>query len=61
MNGFFRTFATSEPACPIAMPTSARLSEGDSLTPSPVYLMREQINPILYSGILTIAQNLPRR
>jgi hypothetical protein len=30
------SFATSEPACPMAMPTSARFSEGESLTPSPV-------------------------
>jgi hypothetical protein len=31
------SFATSEPACPMAIPTSARFSEGESLTPSPVY------------------------
>ena len=30
------SLATSEPASPIAMPTSARFSEGESLTPSPV-------------------------
>lgn len=30
------SLATSEPACPMAIPTSDRLSEGESLTPSPV-------------------------
>ena len=37
------TFATSEPACPIAIPTSARFSEGESLTPSPVYKIHVSI------------------
>lgn len=31
------SFATSEPDSPIAIPTSARLREGESLTPSPVW------------------------